>query len=813
MTQTKTDSVLALSGFPPLVRNVPPNWPQEPTPNKLSLLWQYNYHNLYHQYSPFTNYHENVLSGLLSDKQPFVYTYIDEIDRGIRGLSTVNKALLATVNIQQDTVSDVIRIAKWQVSSWGVQFLAKQALIQRLQPFDETRIYNPLSPILATIRPFALGIGEQPMRHIEGGVLGFANSITSTIGINLLGRGFTTPSSTVGDRALSDYNTGQGKGLVRGGTATEAYANLIKVWPGPDTSFGGIGFQGLLAKAKVAVNKMFGSANQPADTQVRADEGTYGKMVVSSRLFPMQPWYPMRETKIDAPKRNQSLLSSLNNVSSTAMGIISNPKQLIGMGLNALFNMAGTGNGVGIFYGKKIIALPEGQFIYVETKQGINGTPIKGRSVGYEIQGNKYGDNIKVVGDGNLENSDMLLQFSLYQNEDYNYESKFTEPNVQKVKTLQDTLKSVAGNINSNQTIYTAKTTTYSKLLSSGDLKAIGYDNMFANVPSTPSPINTYGSVKEYSTGDGKLPPTLDKKVNANKNLKFATTFTSDGLNQLEILQRDQQGRLKIPYDGNIRDVHGNWYEYKPYEDDLIAFFFYDVVNKKYIPFRATIKGISEGNTAFWDELRFIGRADQLYSYNGFSRTLSFGFNVVVNSISELLPCWKRINYLASIVKPSNYTRSENVNNVFNRFMVPPMFMITIGDLYKFQPIVIRSVTVNIPDDALWETLNSDNSTEWSYLNGIIKNPKVGNRYGQLPREVEINIEGALLEKERAQVGGSHYGHAPRKDNWEDFLNNGELTEESFLVGVAGTESEYYLPKPSNLHKQMIEASPSANPK
>lgn len=811
MSSTRVDSVLALEGFPPLIKNVPPNWPTVPTPDKISLLWKYNYHNLYHKYSPFTNYHENVLSGILSDKQPFVYTYIDETDTGIRGLPKFAQALLATVNIQQDTVSDVIRISKWQISSWGVQFLAKQALIQRLQPFDETRIYNPLSPILATIRPFSLGIGEQPMRHIEGGILGLANSVTSTVGINFLGRGFTTPSSTVGDIALSDYNTGQGKGLVRGGTATEAYANLIKVWPGPDVSFGGIGISGLIANAKSAINKAFGTANQPAGTKVRADEATYAKMAVSSRLFPMQPWYPNPETKIDAPKRNQSLLSSLNNISSTAMGIISNPKQLIGMGLNALLNMAGTGTVT--FYGKKIIALPEGKFIYVETKQGITGTPIKGRSVGYQIQGNKYGNNIKVVGDGDLENSDMLLQFSLYQNEDYNYESKFTEPNVQKVKTLQDTLKSVVNKINNPDTIYLAKTTTYSKLLSSGDLKAIGYDNLFSNIPSTISPINTYGVIKEYNTGDGKFPATLDRKSNANKNLKFATSFTSDGLNQLDILKRDDQGRLMIPYQGNIRDVHGNWAEYKPYEDDLIAFFFYDAVNKKYIPFRATIKGISEGNTAFWDELRFIGRADQLYSYNGFSRTLSFGFNVVINSISELLPSWKKINYLASVVKPSNYTRSENVNNVFNRFIVPPMFMITIGDLYKFQPIVIRSVTMNIPDDALWETLNQYNSEEWTYLNGIIKNPKLEKRYGQLPRDVEINVEGALLEKERAQVGGSHYGHAPRKDNWEDFLNNGELTEESFLVGAAGTDSEYYLPKPSDLHKQMIEASPAANPK
>ena len=112
MAQTRVDSVLALTGFPPLVKNVPANWPTVPTPDKISLLWKYNYHNLYHKFSPFTNYENGLFSAFLSDKQPFIYTYIDETDTGIRGLPTLAKSLLATVNIQQDTVSDVIRISK-----------------------------------------------------------------------------------------------------------------------------------------------------------------------------------------------------------------------------------------------------------------------------------------------------------------------------------------------------------------------------------------------------------------------------------------------------------------------------------------------------------------------------------------------------------------------------------------------------------------------------------------------------------------------------------------------------------------------------
>src|ERR1035437_5440727 len=335
---------------------------------------------------------------------------------------------------------------------------------------------------------------------------------------------------------------------------------------------------------------------------------------------------------------------------------------------------------------------------------------------------------------GPLMQSDMLVQFSYYASPNYDYDSKFTDPLSpdDKVGRISKTFKKVINGIN-DQKNYLVSTNVYSKLLSSGNIDSIGYDNLFDipeknTNPMSPGVIKTSDEYKSERYNLGKGPSSLDKRIKSNNN-----------------------GTIPIPKDYLLNGSNGsytNWKEYKPYEDDLIAFHFYDVVNQKYIPFRATVKSISEGNTAFWDELRFLGRADQLYSYNGFSRTLSFSFNIVINSITELLPSWTKINYLASSVKPSNYTRSDTVGTVYNKFIVPPMFMVTIGDLYRFQPIVLRSITVNIPEDALWETLNEYNSDEWSYLNGIITSTGIGNGYGQLPREVEISVEGALLEKE-----------------------------------------------------------------
>ena len=159
---------------------------------------------------------------------------------------------------------------------------------------------------------------------------------------------------------------------------------------------------------------------------------------------------------------------------------------------------------------------------------------------------------------------------------------------------------------------------------------------------------------------------------------------------------------------------------------------------------------------------------------------------------------------MASAVKPSNYTAGKKVNDAqFNRFIVPPMFMLTIGDLYRFQPIVITSINVNIPDDASWETLNEKNSANgWSYLNGIISAPNLGKNYGQLPREAEIAITCNLLEKERATVGGSHFGHEPRVDNWES------LDQDSRYLSSGDT----FLPTPTTMHKAFVEWNTPGKP-
>lgn len=775
MADTSTH-IIRLANFPSVLPNLPPNYPLGPAPGKLQLLLNSNDNFLYHRFNPYTNHSDSIFGGLLSDKQPFVYTYIgDAKNSTFNKLPGAVKALAQVSNITPGTLNDVVRVSKFMISSWGAQFLLSQFAMQRLAPFDETRIYNPLSPILATVAPMTLGMMSPPTRHFSGLF------------------GFSLPMSTVDSNvALADSNKGRGnnKGLIRGTGANNALVSLKSKWISNNASGGG-----LLSSIAGAFKSFFGSApSQPSGTKFRADEQAADMMYNSKVLIsdekngvrngqPFISWYQ--------PWYNDSNTGKVPTKFIKRRPI---PQFIFNNTIYPLFQYQ---------------TMKDIESYTINDKNGF------GHSVGYtpNDNGTSYKDVIFPSKEGEFTNSEILINYANYTNPDKKYITKLTDTLNEQVIKMNEQLSAVIKKINDSNKTYNVTEAVLSGLLpspSSDGKHKIGYDALLDgnNINNLNINVGQSSTRQEYqygSTGvsDGVvIPKTIDeiyKRVDGT-SLRMATTFKSDGMNTLGIIKgKDSKGnKMVVPSDTDKN--YKEWIEYRPYDDDLIAFFFYDVVNDKYIPFRATVKGIAESNTAFWDELRFIGRADQVYSYNGFSRTLSFTFNIVINSITELMPSWKKINYIASSVKPSNYTTGKNVNQKFNKFIVPPMFMLTIGDLYKFQPMVITSINVNIPEDASWETLNEINAKKgWSYLNGLITSPDLGKskNYGQLPREAEISVTCNLLEKERAIVGGSHFGHAPRVDNFDDPSINGD---DRYL-----SSKDPFLQPPTTIHKNFVE--------
>lgn len=711
----------------PALITIPPNFPSEPTPGKIEILWSANTKNLYHRLSPYTDYDRTLLNKFIGDTEPFYYVYPDQNNKGLNPLKKYESRLFPAGSAP----IDVIRISKFLVSGRGVGFLAKQFLLQTGNAFNETRVYNPTSPIVAAGMTLAIGT-VRPQRNFDtsAGLGGLARTlIGSAIPDALFGAPKTNPPAGTVATALSDpmLTTG-GKGLLRAGTANRATSHLQTAWPqnvkGSSTA---MGFRAAVRGTITSIFANFIPQTQDG-IQARSDEGTYGLMIGAG---------------------NSKFVYVGRDGSTVGFG-----QQWVA-GSKAMRK-----NGQYPSRAFRTFTGPDGNPIQVTNAKLAAKNLGDVGSVGYTVAestnankpGFRYADSIGVQKDGFFEASEVLVQFGYYVDENNKFPTKQTTPSI--INDLNFTLTKVLGKLRTaSENLYTIDVPDDARVISSGNSTKNGYDRLFTTKDPLSTPINYLEGVLRDYRNVRTVDNTLTTDV-VRSSLKLPTAGKFDAINTLTVLNKDKQipnSRLK------------GWDEWQPYVDDQVALYFYDVVNEKYIPFRASIKGLSESANATWENLPFIGRGDMVYSYGGFNRNLSFTLHIVMNSIAELAPTWQRINYLSTVVKPSNYT-TDTFNKVVNRFMIAPMFMFTLGDLYKDQPVLFQSVVMNVPDDASWETSNEFNSQEWQYLANYLKAPSAV--YGQLPREVEIAVSVILLEKERAIVGGANFGHAPRTEDW-----------------------------------------------
>lgn len=638
---------------------LPPNT-NERDANKLSTLFTPNSSILYSKYSP---YPQGEPGGLIGANQPYIVTNINDANRGIN-------STLKFAPFQPSATIDVVRVTKFSAANPGVKFLLKQIYLQGYQPFNETKIYNPLMPIQAAARVASFGLLDRPLRHIEpnlGGVLGAlgVKGVASAFGFNPPNPPPRGTAPGVGGTPLSIINPGDGKGLTRGSTATSAYSGQNYKYLSSPSKTGLLQNIGNFFKSSTLFGA-FSAIGQPFGTIYKGDDQTYNLMINNKRIVSFDKNGVNTYDTFGVVQR-----FSLDNRDLEGTPIFDKYSRYVGQ-----YNSATTK--------------------YSSESFSINISSNKiGEGFSFFGASNKtYFAGINVLNPGN-EVSDILFLYTDYLLNS-NYPTKFQDSTNPQTTLANDQIEKLKIILETRYN-YTPRP----KLEDLQDQDQISYTK----------------ESRQYNNG---------KYVLDNPNGKgFAGVNQSDAINLLNV----QSGTDKF------------------IDKDLIKFYFYDIYNKKYIPFRATIKGISERSVSTWDDFQYIGNADKVYNYKGFTRSLGFNFTTVAMSIQEMLPMWQRINYLMGLSKPANYK---------NRFIVPPLVMITIGDIYKNQPIVINSIGMTIPDNAIWETME-ESDTQFEYLNGRLKSNEPVT-LAQFPREAEINIDANILEKEKPQVGLNNFG-------------------------------------------------------
>ena len=179
---------------------------------------------------------------------------------------------------------------------------------------------------------------------------------------------------------------------------------------------------------------------------------------------------------------------------------------------------------------------------------------------------------------------------------------------------------------------------------------------------------NTIKDLNSYTKGSGIGP--LDK-INASK------------------LNKD---RDKIIYDSDGAEKEGK-------SNDLVKFRIASLDSgggseRIYMHFRALLDSFNDAYSADWQPQKYLGRGENFYSYNGFDRKISLSWTVYAQSKEELIPMYKKLNYLASNLAP-DYSK--------NGYMRGPLVSLTLGGYLYEQPGFITSLTYDIPMESTWE--------------------------------------------------------------------------------------------------------------
>jgi hypothetical protein len=125
---------------------------------------------------------------------------------------------------------------------------------------------------------------------------------------------------------------------------------------------------------------------------------------------------------------------------------------------------------------------------------------------------------------------------------------------------------------------------------------------------------------------------------------------------------------------------------------------------KTFMHFRAFLGPMSDSYTAKWNPVNYLGRGEDFYTYNGFTRTISLSWTVAAQSKQELIPMYKKLNYLASSLTP-DYGPSADGSG----YMRGNLVQLTVGGYLYEQPGIITSLTYDIQEDTPWEIGISSN--------------------------------------------------------------------------------------------------------
>lgn len=205
----------------------------------------------------------------------------------------------------------------------------------------------------------------------------------------------------------------------------------------------------------------------------------------------------------------------------------------------------------------------------------------------------------------------------------------------------------------------------------------------------TPTDYTEFNRSKTYGEND-------PGKKGRDKSVYYTTNISSLSKPDLNIFQPDAVNAQPLYSSADESAKKGPGY------DDIIKFNIGvldlnstgETRNTTWIHFRAYLKTFSDQHNAEWNAIKYMGRGNSFYKYNGYRRDISMGFRVVVHSKYEQAILYSKLNYLASVIAP-NYSAGG--------FMRGNIIKLTVGDYLNNTLGILNSINFSIPDESPWD--------------------------------------------------------------------------------------------------------------
>ena len=247
------------------------------------------------------------------------------------------------------------------------------------------------------------------------------------------------------------------------------------------------------------------------------------------------------------------------------------------------------------------------------------------------------------------------------------------------------------------------------------------------------APLLAKGLSQEFT----KLKPKRHIDLN-----RFGTPIESRTDNAVRFFDKNKGigGSLQVRYGGHLGDLdrypdRKGVLNDKPI-DDFIKFRIRDAVNGKYIIFPALLSGITDNSSAETTSFSYIGRADKVHVYGGYTRSISFTVQIVAQRKEDIKLIWEKINYAKGLVLPQYKQFFSKDDAADNTRPVAPIVYLTLGDLFNNAPGFFSSVNLTIPE-----------SSQWELSDGL-----------QVPHLCTLAFEFTYIGKENPTMTSNHYG-------------------------------------------------------